>query len=101
LDGGFAMNLRPSELESVAAGLGESDASVEGNQQTLAAALESMPSSDRAALWELAVRRYGRHTPLEQAAGEIGMDVVRARGLLEAYSKALASVSPPEGTTTL
>ena len=90
------MQLRRSELESVAAGLGEFDASAEGNLLTLAEALRHMPARDRAPVWELAVRRYGRHKPLEQAAGEIGMDEIHARALLEAFSRALAEVPAPE-----
>jgi hypothetical protein len=93
---GYVMQLRRSELESVAAGLGEFDASEEGNLLTLVEALRALPASDRAPLWELAVRRYGRHKPLEQAAGEIGMDVIRARALLEAFSRAIAAVPAPE-----
>jgi hypothetical protein len=93
---GFVMQLRRGELESVAAGLGEFDSSDEGNLLTLAAALRSLPSRDRAPLWELAVRRYGRGKPLEQAAAEIGMDAIRARALLDEFSRALAGVPPPE-----
>src|SRR5690348_7480320 len=88
---GYAMQLRPSELEAVAAQLGEFDASEEGNLLTLAEALRQLPAVDRAPLWELAIRRYGRHKPLEQAAGEIGMDAVRARALLDAFEQALAA----------
>lgn len=95
---GYAMQLRRLELESVARGLGEFDASDEGNLLTLAEAVRSMPSRDRAPLWEVAVRRYGRHKPLERAAGEIGMDVIHARELLEAFSQALARVPPPENS---
>jgi hypothetical protein len=98
---GYVMQLRQGELESVAAGLGEFDASAEGNLITLAEAVRRLPVSDRAPLWELAIRRYGRHKPLEQAAGEIGMDTIRARGLLEAFSRALAEVPPPEDTPNL
>ena len=98
---GYVMQLRPSELEAVAAGLGEFDASEEGNRITLAEALRRLPTNDRAPLWELAIRRYGRHKPLEQAAGEIGMDVVHARALLEAFSRAVAEVPPPEHTPSL
>jgi hypothetical protein len=97
---GYEMHLRPSELEAVAAALGEFDASQEGNLLTLAAAVRAMPPNDRAPVWELAVRRYGRHKPIEQAAGEIGMDVIRARALLEAFSRALAAVPPPEERST-
>jgi hypothetical protein len=93
---GYTMHLRRCELESVAAGLGEFDASGEGNLQTLADAVRAMPVIDRAPVWELAVRRYGRQKPLELAAGEIGMDLVRARALLEALSQRIARVPPPE-----
>jgi hypothetical protein len=98
---GYTMHLRRSELELVATGLGEFDASREGNLLTLAEALRSMPLIDRAPVWELAVRRYGRHKPLEQAAGEIGMDAIRGRALLEAFSQALAAVPPPENRPTV
>jgi hypothetical protein len=101
LEGGFVMQLRPSELEAVAAGLGEFDASARGNALTLAAALRALPPNDRAALWELAVRHYARHQSLEQATGGIGMDLVRGQALLAAFSKALAAVPPPESTSNL
>ena len=101
LDGTNTMRFRPAEVEQVAAGLGEFDSSARGNVVTLAAAVRELPPSDRAPLWELAVRRLGRHKPIEQAAGEIGMDVVRARELLAAFEGALASVPPPESTSTL
>lgn len=93
---GHMMVLRPSELSAVAAGLGEFDASAEGNVITLAEALRRMPSNDRAPLWELAVRRYGRHKPLAQAAGEIGMDRIHAARLLERFAELLTTVPPPE-----
>jgi hypothetical protein len=101
LDGGFVMQLRPSEVEAVARGLGEFDSSAAGNSLTLAAAVRSLPPSDRAPLWELATRRHGRHKPLEQAAGEIGMDVVRARALLAALGQAITAVPPPESSSNL
>jgi hypothetical protein len=93
---GYAMQLRLSELESVAAGLGEFDSSEEGDLITLAEALRHLPANDRAPAWELAIRRYGRHKPLPRAAGEIGMDQVHARDLLERFSHLLAAVPPPE-----
>jgi hypothetical protein len=93
---GFTMQVRSSELESVAVGLGEFDASPEGNLITLAEALRRMPPNDRAPTWELAMRRFGRRKPLQQAAGDIGMDLVRARDLLERYSQQLAAVPAPE-----
>jgi hypothetical protein len=97
---GFAMQLRPSELESVAAGLGEFDSSHEGDLLTLAEALRRLPVNDRAPAWELAIRRFGRRKELPQAASEIGMDVVHARELLEVYFQALAVVPPPEQAPT-
>lgn len=93
---GFSMRLRPSELEAVAGGLGEFDASEEGDRLTLVEALRQLPINERAPTWELALRRYGRHKPLAQAAGEIGMDLIRARDLLERFSRAVATVPPPE-----
>jgi len=101
LDGSLAMQLRPSELAGVAVGLGKFDSSEEGDLLTLVEALRTMPVNDRAPVWELAVRRYGRHKPLAQAAGEIGMDQIHARDLLERFSHLLAAVPPPEHTTTL
>jgi hypothetical protein len=88
---GYAMQLRPSELESVASGLGPLDASPEGDLITLAEALRQLPVNDRAPAWELSVRRFGRHKPLAQAAGEIGMDVIHAEELLHAYVQCLAA----------
>jgi len=93
---GLAMQLRRSELESVAAGLGKFDSSAEGNLITLAEALRQLPTNDRAPAWELAMRRFGRHKSLAQAAGEIGMDVVVARDLVERFAHNLAAVSPPD-----
>jgi len=93
---GYAIQLRPSELESVAAGLGEFDSSKEGDLITLAEALRRLPPYDRAPAWELAIRRYGRHKPLRQAAGEIGMDVVHAQDLIERFSHLLVTVPPPD-----
>ena len=101
LGGDYVMSLRPSELESVAAGLGEFDASEQGNLITLAEAVNALPTLDRAPLWELIVRRYGRRKPLEQAAGEIGMDAIHARDLLHVFSHTLAKVPPPEDSPNL
>ncbi|HLZ29888.1 MAG TPA: hypothetical protein VKV73_21420 [Chloroflexota bacterium] len=75
----FTMQLRPSELESVAAGLDYAD------PLSLVEAVRRLAVNDRAATWELAIRHLGRHTPLPEAAGEIGMDLVHARDLLEAF----------------
>ena len=90
------MHLRPSELDSVAAGLGEFDSSEEGDLLTLAEAVRRLPPNDRAPAWELAVRRYGRHKPLAQAAGEIGLDVIAARSLMKRFAHNLTAVSPPD-----
>ena len=101
LDGSFAMHLRRSELEAVAESLGEFDASEYGNLITLVEALRRMRVTDRAPLWELAMRRFGRHKPVEQAAGEIGMDTIHARGLLAQFSRLLTEVPPPEHSASL
>jgi hypothetical protein len=93
---GLAMHLRPSELESVVAGLGELDSSEQGDLITVLEAVRRLPVNDRAPVWELAVRRYGRHKPLAQAAGEIGMDLIVARELLERFAHNLAAVPPPD-----
>jgi hypothetical protein len=92
---GLAMQLRHSELESVAAGLGVSESSKESDLITLAEALRRLPTNERAPVWELAVRHYGRHKPLGQAAGEIGMDIVVARDLLDRFAHNLA-IGPPD-----
>jgi hypothetical protein len=94
---GFVMQLRRSELEAVASGLGEFDVSEEGNLITLAQALRALPNTDRAPAWELLIRRYGRHKPPAQVSAEIGMDLIRARDLLERFSQLLATVPRPEG----
>jgi hypothetical protein len=93
---GFQMQLRRSELQPVAAGLGTFDASEEGDLVTLAEALARVPVADRAPTWELAVRRYGHHQPLPQAAGEIGLDEVHAHELIDQFTRSLAEVPPPE-----
>jgi hypothetical protein len=93
---GFEMQLRRSELEAVAAGLGTYDASAEGDLVTLAEALRRLPASERAPTWELAVRRYGHQKSLPQAAGEIGLDAVHAEELLARFTAALVEVPPPE-----
>jgi hypothetical protein len=93
---GFAMQLRRSELQAVAEGLGQFDVSEEGNLLTLAEAVRALPNLDRAPTWELLIRRYGRHKPTAQASAEIGMDLIRANDLLERFSQLLAAVPPPE-----
>ena len=97
---GLAMQLRPSELESVAAGLGRFGTSEAADLLALAEALRRLPVNDRTPAWELAIRRFGRRKELPQAASEIGMDVVHARELLEVYFQALAVVPPPEQAPT-
>lgn len=87
---GYAMHLRPSELRAVAAGIG-------GDPLTLASALRQMPTIDRPPTWELAVRHYGRGRIVAQAAGEIGMDVIRARDLLARLTVALDAASRHPG----
>jgi hypothetical protein len=93
---GFDMQLRRTELEAVAAGLGTFDASAEGSLTRLAEALRRLPAAERAPTWELAVRHYGHHKPLPQAAGEIGLDALHAEELLARFSAALVEVPPPE-----
>ena len=93
---GVVMQLRRTELTLVAAGLGEFDSSPEGDLATLAAAVTKLKPNERASAWELAVRRFGRHKPLAQAAGEIGLDEVHARALLERFTHNLADVRVPE-----
>src|SRR5436190_2709574 len=93
---GLVMRLRRSELEAVASGLGEFDSSEEGDLLTLIEALRRMEPNERAPTWELAVRRFGRHKPLAQAAGEIGLDEVLARSLLERFCHLLTEVPAPE-----
>jgi hypothetical protein len=84
---GFSMRLRQAELESVAAGLGREAAS---DHVVLAAALRRLPAAERAPTWELVVRHVAHGKPLEVAAGEIGLDAIWARELLERYRCALA-----------
>jgi hypothetical protein len=97
---GIVMELRRTELDLVAAGLGEFDLSEEGDLVTLVEALRRVPPGDRAGTWELAVRRFGRHKPLAQAAGDVGLDEVHARALLERFTSSLADVPPPENADT-
>jgi hypothetical protein len=86
---GYVMQLRPSELDSVAAGVGVLDAATDGHRSRLAEALRRLAVIDRPPTWELAVRHFGRRKPLAQAAGEIGMDTIRAADLLALFSAAL------------
>jgi len=87
---GYAMHLRPSEMQAVAAGLGV-------DAPALPAALRRVAARDRPPTWEVAVRHYGRGRTVAQAAGEIGMDVVHARELLAGLSSALDQPSPTDG----
>jgi len=83
--GGYDMQLWPAEVESVVAGLGASQSVA---PEAVVGAIAALPISDRAPAWELAIRHFGRRKPLEQAAGEIGMDVIRARALTESLTGA-------------
>jgi hypothetical protein len=80
--GGVDMQLQPSEIDAVAAGLGEI------TLESVVAAVEALPVSDRAPAWELAIRHYARRKPLDQAAGEIGVDRIRARALMDSLTAA-------------
>lgn len=93
---GLVMRLRRSELEAVASGLGEFDSSEEGDLLTLVEAVRRLPTNERAPTWELAMRRFGRHKPLSQAAGEIGLDELLARDLLARFGHGLTEVPAPE-----
>ena len=86
----YDMQLRHSEVASVAAGLADVDASDEAGLLTIVSAVRRLPVRDRAPLWELALRHYGRRTPVDQAAGEIGMDALHAAELLDAFRRALS-----------
>jgi len=82
----YAMQLRPSEVAAVAGAVGgafEVPAVVD--------ALRALPAHDRAPFWELATRHFARHKPIQQAAGEIGMDTLHAQALLDAFARALVS----------
>ena len=81
--GGFDMQLRPSEVEAVAAGLPENS-----TLEAVVRAVEALPISDRAPAWELAIRHYARRKPLDQAAAEIGVDRTRARALMQSLAAA-------------
>ena len=90
------MQLQPSELSAVASGLPPTaDLRDPRMLEAVAAAVGALPPSDRAPLWELAVRHYARRRSVGQAAAEIGMDPLRARDLLDAFTQALRS--PAEG----
>jgi hypothetical protein len=93
---GFFMQLRRSELGEVAEGLSQIDGTSVGSLSDLADALQQFPVRDRAPAWELAVRRYGHRKPLEQAAGEIGLDAIHGRQLLASLKEQL-TVAPTAG----
>lgn len=82
----FTMQLRPSEVASVASAIGGTF-----DVTLVAEAVRSFPEHDRAPFWELATRHFARHKAVEQAAGEIGMDTLHARALLDAFARALVS----------
>jgi hypothetical protein len=87
---GVTMQLRRSELETVASGLSELDASRDTDLAALAEALRRLPTNDRAATWELAVRHFGRRKPVAQAAGEIGLDAIHGQALVERFTDAVS-----------
>ncbi|MBV9581443.1 MAG: hypothetical protein JO057_22935, partial [Chloroflexi bacterium] len=60
--------------------------------ERLPAAVRALPGSDRAPLWELAIRHYARGKPVDQAAAEIGMDPLHAHALLAAFRTALLEI---------
>jgi hypothetical protein len=80
----FVMRLRPSEVGAVAGALGGAF-----DLSTLVDAVRALPANKRAPFWELATRHYARGKAVQQAAGEIGMDTLHARALLEAFAEAL------------
>jgi hypothetical protein len=82
---GFTMRLRRAEVDPVLAGLEALGGRRVANAADLAAALRELPVADRAPTWELTVRHFGRQTPLTLAAGQIGIDELRAPGIIDAY----------------
>ncbi len=86
--GGLDMQLRPSEVEAVAAGIGAFTSAQANTLEDVVRAVVALPIGDRAPAWELAIRHYGRRKPLEQAAGEIGLDRIRARALMASLTAA-------------
>ena len=82
---GFTMQLRRVEVDPVAAGLEALAGRRVANTADLAVALRRLPVPDRAPTWELTVRQFGRRTPLALAAAQIGLDELRAPGLIDAY----------------
>lgn len=81
---GIDMRLRRSELAAVSSGLGqrEDDVKLHGR---LADALRALPLGERAPTWELVLRRFAHGKPLAWAAGEIGLDEVVAKDLLDRF----------------
>ncbi len=82
---GYTMQLRRVELDPVAAGLEALAGRRVANTAALATALRQLPVADRAPTWELTLRHFGRRTPLTLAAGQIGLDELRAPVLIDAY----------------
>jgi hypothetical protein len=93
---GFSMQLRRSEIQKVARGLGWLDLPQERDPRMLGAALCSLRTNDRAPAWELIMRRYGHGRTLPRAAGEVGLDEIVARGILARFETALARVTAPK-----
>jgi hypothetical protein len=85
----YTMHLRPSELALVAAGMAELGRIEANLPAALPDALRRLPTIDRAPLWELAVRHFGRRKPLAQSAAEIGMDAIHAAELVDSLALAL------------
>jgi hypothetical protein len=90
---GYVMHLRRSELEAVAAGVRGLDSSTAVDLLSLAHAVRQVPMAERAPTWELALRSFGRGKPVPQAAGEIGLDELVARALLERFSRGLTAAA--------
>lgn len=82
------MHVRPSEAEQVASGLGLPDRGMAA-AETLGRAFQKLALRDRPPAWELAVRHYGHGKSLEQAAGEVGLDLLLARDITRAVRAAL------------
>jgi hypothetical protein len=78
------MQLRHSEVTAVGGGLGG-----RYTQAAVVDAVRALPPTERAPFWELATRHYARRKAVEHAAGEIGMDTIRAQALLDAFARAL------------
>jgi hypothetical protein len=86
---GYTMHLQPSEVALVTEGMADLDWFNDADPRALPDALQRLPSIDRAPVWEVSVRHFGRRKPLSQAAAEIGMDALHARDLLARLAEAL------------